>query len=104
MSDLPKGTLNTPRQTYTLNTNDQLLTAEQYNNLVIAYATERRFASVTSAAPLVRRKLNLIAGWTNQKRGNLLASSVSLEPTSSRRSTNQIDATGAESLYSRDVT
>ena len=35
--DLPKGTLNTPRQTYTLNTNDQLLTAEQYDNLVIAY-------------------------------------------------------------------
>src|SRR5258705_5566145 len=26
--DLPKGTLNSPRTTYTLNTNDQLLTAE----------------------------------------------------------------------------
>jgi HAE1 family hydrophobic/amphiphilic exporter-1 len=35
--DLPKGTLNSPRQTYTLNTNDQLFKPEQYANLVIAY-------------------------------------------------------------------
>jgi len=35
--DLPKGTLNSPRQTYTLNTNDQLLKADDYANLVIAY-------------------------------------------------------------------
>src|SRR5258705_4188976 len=35
--DLPKGTLNSPRQTYTLNTNDQLLSAEQYDNLVVAW-------------------------------------------------------------------
>ena len=35
--DLPKGTLNSPRQTYTLSTNDQLLNAEAYANLVIAY-------------------------------------------------------------------
>jgi multidrug efflux pump subunit AcrB len=35
--DLPKGTLNSPRQTYTLNTNDQLLDANAYADLVIAY-------------------------------------------------------------------
>ena len=35
--DLPKGTLNSPRQTYTLNTNDQLLKPGQYANLIIAY-------------------------------------------------------------------
>ena len=35
--DLPKGTLNSPRQTYTLNTNDQLLKPDDYANLVIAY-------------------------------------------------------------------
>ena len=29
--DLPKGTLNSPRQTYTLNTNDQLLKPGAYN-------------------------------------------------------------------------
>ena len=35
--DLPKGTLNSPRQTYTLNTNDQLLKPDDYDNLIIAY-------------------------------------------------------------------
>ena len=35
--DLPKGTLNSPRQTYTLNTNDQLLKPEAYNDLIVAY-------------------------------------------------------------------
>ena len=30
--DLPKGTLNSPRQTYTLNTNDQLLKPEAYDD------------------------------------------------------------------------
>ena len=35
--DLAKGTLNSPRQTYTLNTNDQLLKADDYANLILAY-------------------------------------------------------------------
>ena len=35
--DLPKGTLNSPRQTYTLNTNDQLFKPDEYANLVVAY-------------------------------------------------------------------
>src|SRR5215831_10374734 len=35
--DLPKGTLNSPRQTYTLNTNDQLFKPEAYGDLIIAY-------------------------------------------------------------------
>ena len=35
--DLPKGTLNSPRQTYTLNTNDQLFKPDKYDDLVIAY-------------------------------------------------------------------
>ena len=35
--DLAKGTLNSPRQTYTLNTNDQLLQADDYANLILAY-------------------------------------------------------------------
>ena len=35
--DLPKGTLNSPRQTYTLNTNDQLLNPKAYNELIVAY-------------------------------------------------------------------
>ncbi|MGA7996251.1 MAG: efflux RND transporter permease subunit, partial [Bradyrhizobium sp.] len=35
--DLPKGTLNSPRKTYTINTNDQLLDPAAYNNLILAY-------------------------------------------------------------------
>jgi multidrug efflux pump subunit AcrB len=35
--DLPKGTLNSPRQTFTLNTNDQLFKPEQYAELIIAH-------------------------------------------------------------------
>ena len=35
--DLPKGTLNSPRQTFTLNTNDQLLKPDAYDDLIIAY-------------------------------------------------------------------
>src|ERR1700680_1769356 len=35
--DLPKGTLNSPRQTYTLNTNDQLFQPDKYDDLVVAY-------------------------------------------------------------------
>ena len=31
--DQPKGTLNSPRQTYTINTNDQLLKPDDYNSL-----------------------------------------------------------------------
>ena len=34
--DLPKGTLNSPRQTYTLNTNDQLLKPDAYESLIVA--------------------------------------------------------------------
>ena len=35
--DLPKGSLNSPREVFTLNTNDQLLKPQAYDDLVIAY-------------------------------------------------------------------
>jgi hydrophobe/amphiphile efflux-1 (HAE1) family protein len=71
--DLPKGTLNTPRQTYTLNTNDQLLSAEEYNNLIIAYhnGAPVRISDVGHAISAPEN--NLIAGWNNQKRAIILA-------------------------------
>jgi len=71
--DLPKGTLNTPRQTYTLNTNDQLLSAEEYNNLIIAYhnGAPVRISDVGHA--ISGPENNLIAGWNNQKRAIILA-------------------------------
>src|SRR5260370_3666426 len=71
--DLPKGTLNSPRQTYTLNTNDQLLKADEYANLVIAYRNGapvrlRAIGRAVSAA-----ENDLIAGWFNQQRAIILA-------------------------------
>src|ERR1700747_3633554 len=35
--DLPKGQLNSPRQTFTFNTNDQLFEPDKYADLIIAY-------------------------------------------------------------------
>jgi hydrophobe/amphiphile efflux-1 (HAE1) family protein len=71
--DLPKGTLNTPRQTYTLNTNDQLLTAEQYDNLVIAYRNGApvRISDIGKAVSAPENEL--IAGWYNHQRAIILA-------------------------------
>ena len=54
--DLAKGTLNSPRQTYTLNTNDQLLKPDDYANWSSPTATARRSASAMSAAPSAHRK------------------------------------------------
>ena len=71
--DLPKGTLNTPRQTYTLNTNDQLLTAEQYDNLVIAYRNGAPICISDIGHAISAPENNLIAGWNNQKRAIILA-------------------------------
>jgi HAE1 family hydrophobic/amphiphilic exporter-1 len=71
--DLAKGTLNSPRQTYTLNTNDQLLKADDYANLVIAYRNGApvriRDVGRTISAP----ENDLIAAWYNQKRAIMLA-------------------------------
>src|SRR5208283_126575 len=71
--DLPKGTLNSPRQTYTLNTNDQLLSAEQYDNLVIAYRSGApvRIRDVGHAVSAPEN--DLIAGWYNRNRAVILA-------------------------------
>ena len=71
--DLPKGTLNTPRQTYTLNTNDQLLSAEQYKNLVIAYRNGAPIRISDIGKAVSAPENDLIAGWNNQKRAIILA-------------------------------
>ena len=71
--DLPKGTLNTPRQTYTLNTNDQLLAAEQYDNLVIGYRNGAPIRISDIGHAISAPENNLVAGWNNQKRAIILA-------------------------------
>ncbi len=71
--DLPKGTLNSPRQTYTLNTNDQLLKAEDYANLVIAYRNGAPVRIRDVGRAVSAPENDLIAGWFNQKRAVILA-------------------------------
>ena len=71
--DLPKGTLNSPRQTYTLNTNDQLLKPDAYDDLIVAYATARRCASAISARRSTAPENDLLAGWCNKQRAIILA-------------------------------
>ncbi|MEA2833857.1 MAG: hypothetical protein QOG66_2059 [Methylobacteriaceae bacterium] len=71
--DLPKGTLNSPRQTYTLNTNDQIFHPDDYANLVIAYKNGspvrvRDIGHVISAG-----ENELISGWFNTQRAIILA-------------------------------
>lgn len=71
--DQPKGTLNSPKQTFTLNTNDQLLKPDAYENLIVAYRNGspvyiRDIGKVIPAA-----ENDLVAGWYNNKRAILLA-------------------------------
>jgi hydrophobe/amphiphile efflux-1 (HAE1) family protein len=70
--DLPKGTLNSPRQTYTLNTNDQLLTAEQYDNLIIAYRNGAPVRISDVGHAISAPENDLVAGWFNQHRAIIL--------------------------------
>jgi hydrophobe/amphiphile efflux-1 (HAE1) family protein len=71
--DLPKGQLNSPRQTFTFNTNDQLYKPDQYADLIVAYRNGspvyvRDIGRVISAGQNL-----LIAGWYNKKRAILLS-------------------------------
>jgi hydrophobe/amphiphile efflux-1 (HAE1) family protein len=71
--DLPKGTLNSPRQTYTLNTNDQLLDADAYADLVIAYRNGAPVRVRDVGRAISAPENDLIAGWYNQGRAIILA-------------------------------
>jgi HAE1 family hydrophobic/amphiphilic exporter-1 len=71
--DLAKGTLNSPRQTYTLNTNDQLLNADDYANLVLAYRNGAPVRVRDVGRAISAPENDLIAGWYNQKRAVILA-------------------------------
>jgi hydrophobe/amphiphile efflux-1 (HAE1) family protein len=71
--DLPKGTLNSPRQTYTLNTNDQLYKPDQYANLVIAYRNGAPLRIRDIGRAISAGENELIAAWYNRQRAILLA-------------------------------
>src|SRR4249919_2250810 len=71
--DQPKGTLNSPRQTYTLNTNDQLLTPEAYDSLILAYRNGSPVRVRDVGKAVDGPENNLIAGWYNHQRAIILA-------------------------------
>lgn len=71
--DLAKGTLNSPRQTYTLNTNDQLFHPEQYADLVIAYRNGSPVRVRDIGRAVSAGENDLIAGWYNNNRAIILA-------------------------------
>ncbi len=70
--DLPKGTLNSPRQTYTINTNDQLLNPESYNALIVAYRNGSPVRIRDIGKAIDAPENDLLAGWFNQNRAVIL--------------------------------
>src|SRR6202035_5762077 len=71
--DLPKGQLNSPRQTFTLNTNDQLFKPEQYAELIIAYRNGSPVRIRDIGRAISAGENELIAAWFNQKRAIILS-------------------------------
>src|ERR1700728_1796209 len=71
--DLPKGTLNSPRQTFTLNTNDQLFQPDKYADLIIAYRNGSPVRIRDIGRAISAGQNELIAGWENNKHAVTLA-------------------------------
>jgi HAE1 family hydrophobic/amphiphilic exporter-1 len=71
--DQPKGTLNSPRQTFTLNTNDQLLKPDAYNDLIVAYRNGSPVRIRDIGKAIEGPENNRLAGWYNNQRAIILA-------------------------------
>ncbi|RYX99418.1 MAG: acriflavine resistance protein B [Bradyrhizobiaceae bacterium] len=71
--NLAKGTLNGPRQTYTLNTNDQLLSPEAYDALVVKYENGSPVRIGDIGKAINAPENDLLAGWFNRQRAIILA-------------------------------
>jgi hydrophobe/amphiphile efflux-1 (HAE1) family protein len=71
--DLPKGQLNSPRQTFTFNTNDQLFEPDKYADLIIAYRNGSPVRIRDVGRAISAGQNELIAGWENNKRAIILA-------------------------------
>jgi hydrophobe/amphiphile efflux-1 (HAE1) family protein len=71
--DLPKGTLNSPRVTYTLNTNDQLLTPAAYEDLIIAYRNGSPVRIHDIGTAVEGPENDLLAGWYGKQSAIILA-------------------------------
>jgi hydrophobe/amphiphile efflux-1 (HAE1) family protein len=71
--DLPKGTLNSPRVTYTLNTNDQLLKPSAYEDLIIAYRNGAPVRIRDIGTAIEAPENDLLAGWYGKQPAVILA-------------------------------
>jgi hydrophobe/amphiphile efflux-1 (HAE1) family protein len=71
--DLPKGQLNSPRQTFTFNTNDQLFKPEQYDDVVIAYKNGSPVRIRDIGHAISAGENELISAWYNTQHAILLA-------------------------------
>ncbi|WP_454620735.1 efflux RND transporter permease subunit [Bradyrhizobium cenepequi] len=71
--DLPKGTLNSPRVTYTLNTNDQLLNPAAYDDLIIAYRNGSPVRIRDIGKAIEAPENDLLAGWYDKQPAIILA-------------------------------
>src|SRR3954470_2782388 len=71
--DLPKGTLNSPRVTYTLNTNDQLLKPSAYEDLIIAYRAGSPVRIRDIGTAIEAPENDLLAGWYGKQPAIILA-------------------------------
>ena len=71
--DLPKGTLNSPHQSFTLSTNDQLLKPEAYNDLILAYRNGAPVRIRDIGKAIDGPENDLVAGWYNNKRAIIVA-------------------------------
>ena len=71
--DLPKGTLNSPRVTYTLNTNDQLLKPSAYEDLIIAYRNGSPVRIRDIGTAIEAPENDLLAGWYGKQPAIILA-------------------------------
>lgn len=71
--DLAKGTLNSPRVTYTLNTNDQLLNPDAYDQLIIAYRNGSPVRIRDIGKAIAAPENDLLAGWYDKQPAIILA-------------------------------
>jgi multidrug efflux pump len=70
--DMPKGTLNSPQQTFTLNTNDQLIKPGAYKNLIVAYRNGAPVRIRDIGQAVEGPENNRVAAWYNGKPAILL--------------------------------
>lgn len=71
--DLPKGALENSRQTFTLNTNDELLKPRAYDDLIVAYRNGAPVHIRDIGRAVEAPENHLVAAWYNKQRAILLA-------------------------------